>query len=302
MNSSDSITRSWVFKLIIINCLAYIIQSFEPVFYLYGSLVPKDIIENGKIWQLFTYMFLHDPRNPMHLLFNMYALFIFGITVEDVWGSRKFILYYLFCGVGAGITIFLIGYLKGGVSYMIPTVGASGAVFGLLLAFGVFFPDAEVLLFFFIPMKARTMVIVFGSLELFMELNSGGLDNISHVGHLGGIFFGLVYFALIDRWRSTKRKMKAVVEKIEKPLSAEGSPIRAILADKDEYLEMKKSIMKKISENSLDSITDDEHQFIRYLDIMTDSGKIQRKKGINITDDYVTDHQFLEFVKKHISF
>lgn len=300
MNSSDSITRSWVFKLIIINCLVYIVQALEPELSSYGALVPQSVVENGSVWQIVTYMFLHG--SPMHLLFNMYALFMFGITVEDVWGSRKFILYYFFCGTGAGLTIFLIGYFKGGVAYVVPTIGASGAIFGLLLAFGVFFPEAEVLLFFFVPMKARTMVIVFGALELFMELSNGGMDNISHVGHLGGILFGLIYFAVIDRWRSTKRKMKAVVEKFEKPLTAEGSPIRSILADKDEHLEMKKSIMKKISDSGSASLTDDEHQFIRYLDIITDSGKVQRKKGIDITDDYITDLQFLEYVKKYISF
>jgi membrane associated rhomboid family serine protease len=300
MNSSDSITHGWVFKLIIFNCLVYIIQSFEPVLSLYGALVPQSIIEKGRIWQIVTYMFMHG--SPMHLLFNMYALFIFGMTVEDVWGSRKFVLYYLFCGAGAGITIFLIGFIKGGIAYLVPTVGASGAVFGLLLAFGIFFPEAEVLLFFFVPMKARTMVFVFGAMELFMELSNGGLDSISHVGHLGGILFGLIYFVLIDRWRSTKRRLKAVVGKIEKPLTGEGSPIRLVLADKDEHLEMKRTIMKKVSENGPDSITDDEHQFVRYLDIITDSGRIQRKKGINVTDDYISDQQFLEFVKKHISF
>ena len=300
---NDLLTKGWVVKIILITCLVFLLQMAQQFFLPndmiseYFALVPGFIKERGFVWQIFTYMFLHG--GSMHLLLNMYAVFIFGISIEDVWGPKKFLFYYLFCGTGAGISIFLINIIQGSGSY-IPTVGASGAVFGLLLAFGILFPEAEILLFFIVPLKAKYLVFIFGGLELFLEL-TGSMGNISHIGHLGGLLFGVIYFGIFERRRWMQRKVKNVIEKIEKPLSGEKSPLREILAPKDPHQAMKKQIISKISEpNGIDSVTDDEYQFMKYLDIMTDMKRIEEKRSIDVTDEYISDRQFLETVKKYI--
>ncbi|HEY1407121.1 MAG TPA: rhomboid family intramembrane serine protease [Spirochaetota bacterium] len=301
MHGTESFTKGSIFKLIVINCAIFLFQIIQPAIWQYDYLTvffglrPSGIL-HGEVWQIFTYMFLHG--SPEHLLFNMYSLFIFGITVEEVWGSRKVLLYYLFCGLGAGVTIFLVNLIVHGAGYNGVTIGASGAIFGLLLAFGALFPEAEVLLFFIIPMKARTMVIVFGAIELYFEL-SGGMGNISHVGHLGGLLFGIIYFVFIERRRALKRKVRGVMEKIEKPVNGSDSSVREVVT-RDENLEMKKRIIKKLEETGASSITEDEYQFVKYLDIMTESGTIRGRK-LDITDDHISDRQFLEIVKKYLT-
>jgi len=301
---NDILTRGWVVKIILITCIVFLLQMAQQFFLPYDlisgyfALIPGFIAERGFVWQIFTYMFLHG--GSMHLLLNMYAVFIFGISVEDVWGPKKFLLYYLFCGTGAGISIFLINLISQGSGYYTPTVGASGAVFGLLLAFGVLFPEAEILLFFIMPIRAKYLVVLFGGLELIFEL-SGGMGNISHIGHLGGLLFGLIYFGLFERRRWMKRKVKNVLDKIEKPLTGEKSPLRDILAPKDPHQDIKKEILRKLAEgNGADGITAGEYQFMKYLDIMTDMNKVEGKRSIDITDEYISDRQFLETVKKYI--
>jgi membrane associated rhomboid family serine protease len=301
MNRSESIFNSWVFRLIIVNCIVYALQRVYPAVN-YGSVIPAMVMQ-GHVWQLFTYMFLHDPNNSMHLLFNMYALFMFGLAVEQVWGSRKFIFYYLFCGIGAGIVIFLTGVIKAwffGNPYaiLIPTVGASGAIFGLLLAFGYLFPEAEILLFFFIPMKARTMVIVFGALELGMEISNGGADPVSHVAHLGGLLFGIVYIFLIDRRRSSRKKFVEAAKKVANIVAQESAVEKS--AELTDHSRLKMSVLHKLSTGGgLESLTDDEYQMIRYLDIVTESGTFPGKKVLSEED--LDNRKFLETVKKIIS-
>ena len=119
----------------------------------------------------------------------MLGLYMFGVTLEERLGSIEFLLFYLFCGVGAGIGILFLS------NPMIPTVGASGALFGLLLAFASFFPEARILLFFFIPMKAPMAVLVFAGISLFF-LFTGSAGGISHLGHLAGIVFGFLYLII----------------------------------------------------------------------------------------------------------
>ncbi|MGL4370574.1 MAG: rhomboid family intramembrane serine protease [Spirochaetota bacterium] len=300
---NDLLSRGWVFKIILITSVIFLLQTAQTYFLPsefiaeYFALIPGYVIERGFFWQIFTYMFLHG--GSMHLLLNMYALFIFGISVEDVWGPKKFLRYYLFCGVGAGISIFIISLISQGPGYYSPTIGASGAVFGLLLAFGILFPDVEILLFFIIPIRAKYLVVLYGGLELFFEL-SGGMANVSHVGHLGGLLFGIIYFALFERRRWLKRKMKKVAEKFEKPFNGEGPSLKLRPGRRDENLEMKKTILAKLAEgNGIDSITDDEYQFMKYLDIMHDRENIE-KHSIDITDEYISDRQFLETAKKYI--
>jgi len=144
-------------------------------------------------WQLLSYGFMHGGIG--HLLFNMLALVMFGAALEQVWGQRRFLLYFLVCVIGAGLCQLLV------VSWsmaLVPTVGASGGVFGLLLAYGLLFPNQRVMLLFPpIPMKARTLVIVYGVISLLFGI-TGTQSGVAHFAHLGGMLFG---WLLIRYWQ-----------------------------------------------------------------------------------------------------
>lgn len=148
-------------------------------------------------WQIVTYAFMHGSIG--HLFFNMIALVMFGSQVEYVWGQRRYATYYFTCVVGAALCQLAVGYLtlrSGGDAY--PTVGASGGIFGLLLAYGMLFPNQRVMLLIPpVPMKARTLVIVYGVLELLLGV-TGSMPGVAHFAHLGGMLFG---WLLIRHWR-----------------------------------------------------------------------------------------------------
>ena len=150
-------------------------------------------------WQLVTYAFLHDPSNLFHLLFNMLALVMFGAPLEYTWGNRRYASYYFTCVVGAALCQLAVGYWNTSQGHPAgPTVGASGGIFGLLLAYGMLFPNQRVMLLIPpIPMKARTLVIVYGAVELFLGA-SGFQPGVAHFAHLGGMLFG---WLLIRYWR-----------------------------------------------------------------------------------------------------
>ena len=150
-------------------------------------------------WQLLSYGVLHDPGNFAHLIFNMLTLLMFGAPLEYVWGNRRFLAYYLTCVAGAGLCQLLVGswtVMQGGDAY--PTIGASGGVFGLLLAYGLLFPHQRVMLLIPpIPMKARTLVFVVGAIALLLGF-TGLQPGVAHFAHLGGMLFG---YLLIRHWR-----------------------------------------------------------------------------------------------------
>lgn len=151
-------------------------------------------------WQLLSYGFLHG--SVAHLAFNALALFMFGSAVEQVWGARRYAYYVLFCIVGAGlIQLAVATWSVSSGSQPYPTVGISGGVFGVLLAYGMMFPERRVMLLFPpIPMKARTFVIVFGTLELLLGLNDPGRGGVAHFAHLGGMAGG---YLMIRYWRGS---------------------------------------------------------------------------------------------------
>ena len=159
-------------------------------------------------WQFITYMFMHG--NFSHLFFNMFALWMFGYALENYWGSKRFLVYYLITGVGAaliqtGVLALEIRRMTQGLPpfaaqhyiNQIVTVGASGAVYGILLAFGMCFPNVPIFLYFFFPIKAKWFVIIYGVIELFAGIG-GTADGVAHFAHLGGMIFGLL---LILYWR-----------------------------------------------------------------------------------------------------
>lgn len=150
-------------------------------------------------WQLVSYGFLHGDL--MHLFFNMFALYMFGLPVERLWGARRFLVYYFVCLVGAGLIQLTVAAVTGDVY---PTIGASGAVFGVLLAYGLMFPNSTIMLLIPpIPMKAKYFVVGYGLLTLFFGM-TGTMTGIAHFAHLGGMLFG---FLLIMAWgRAASRR------------------------------------------------------------------------------------------------
>ena len=156
---------------------------------------------NFHIWQPLTCMFLHDGTSIWHILFNMYTLYIFGPVVERMIGERKFLTFYLACGLGASATQ-ILAELIFGPSFLV-SVGASGAIYGLLVAYAMLFPESKLTLIFPpVTLSAKWMVIVFAGIEVFFEL-IGSLstfaDGIAHLAHLGGMLFG---WLLIKYWKS----------------------------------------------------------------------------------------------------
>lgn len=154
-------------------------------------LSPRDVLTGFALWQPFSYLFLHDPNGFSHILFNMLALYMFGSTLEGVWGTRRFLKYYFICGIGAGICVIVANLLFGSLDTR--TIGASGAIYGLLLAFGVLFPEATILFMFLFPMKAKYFVMIMGAIAFLSSVGASG-SGVSHVAHLGGFVVG--WFAL----------------------------------------------------------------------------------------------------------
>ena len=171
-------------QLIVINAVVYLVQVVVPGITAALGLYPPAVL-SLEVWRLFTYMFLHGGL--FHLLMNMFVLYMFGSQLEQVWGRRRFVRYYLLCGLGAG----LFALLPLPAFFNAIHIGASGAVYGLLLAFGLLFPSAQVFVFFFLPMSARHLVVVLGFVALASSLSAAS-DGVSHIAHLGGLVVGYV--------------------------------------------------------------------------------------------------------------
>ena len=192
--------------LLLVNVGAFMLQMFaEPLLIAYFALWPLNASAGGypadvgfAPWQLVTYSFLHGSLT--HLLFNMLALYMFGSDIERVFGPRRFAIYYFVCVVGAAVAQLTIANIAQWPAY--PTVGASGGVFGLLLAFGLYFPRRTVMLIFPpIPMPAWLFVTLYGALELFLGV-TGTQQGVAHFAHLGGMLGG---YLTIRAWRSRSR-------------------------------------------------------------------------------------------------
>jgi len=191
---------------------------------------------NFRPWQIVTHMFMHSQYDFTHIFFNMYALYLFGTALENYWGTKKFVIYYMTCGVGAfflhmGVSYFeiqkmmqsltdkeiyqvMITGLQEGRAYKVQmvelysaintgVVGASGAVFGVLLGFGMLFPNTELMLLFPpIPLKAKYFVMIYGAIEFFLAMRQTTGDNVAHYAHLGGMLFG---YLLLKYWQKNPK-------------------------------------------------------------------------------------------------
>jgi len=182
---------SVTFYIIGINIIFYMIGYIYPRSVFYTAMIPGLIIQKFYIWQFVTYMFTHGGFS--HILFNMLGLFFFGMQVERRIGSYEFLLFYLLTGVLAGILSFLIYYLTG--SYNVILLGASGAIFAVLFAFAVYFPNAQIYIMGIFPVRAPLLVIGYTAIELFSQITSSR-TGIAHLTHLAGFGFAYLYFII----------------------------------------------------------------------------------------------------------
>ena len=181
--------------LIILNVVGYLLPLVAPSLTLWLGLVPALVVERWWIWQPFSYMFLHGGL--FHLLFNMLALWMFGVDLERLWGTRFFVRFYFVAGIGAAITTLVMSLLPLGFSealYVSVTVGASGAIYGLLVAFAMMYPHRPIYLYMLFPIPARIFVLIVGAISFLSSISetSGG---VAHATHLGGLLAGYLYLA-----------------------------------------------------------------------------------------------------------
>ncbi len=261
--------------LLVTNTAVYCFVLFLSMFRLRGSALTSVIEsvfylfplgEGFMPWQLFTYMFMHGGL--MHLLFNMLALWMFGMELENTWGSKKFLTYYFLCGVGAGLSNLFIGPLFAPPA---PTVGASGAIYGVLIAFGILFPDRPIFIYFLLPIKARYFVILYIALEIYAGVSSTP-DGIAHFAHLGGAAVGYVYL-LIDQRRAPFSSFIAharerMVSSRQHAGSYNSTDITDAkyydIVDKEERTSQQQvdEILDKISKSGYQSLTDEEKKIL----------------------------------------
>jgi len=184
-------------NILLINILIYVIQSILPGLHVAEYLALYNVHSPYyKPYQLFTYMFVHDGFG--HILMNMLGLVLLGPTLETFWGQNRFILFYVITGIGAGVFNILID-LYFGIGTFGSMVGASGAVYGILTAFGVLFPNLELkLLLLPITVRAKYLVMVLGSLAIYSGFTNSPGDNTAHFAHLGGIFVALI---ILQVWK-----------------------------------------------------------------------------------------------------
>ncbi len=234
--------------LILMNIGVFLLQQIagRQMTYYFG-LVPQ-LFWHGYIWQVVTYMFLHGGF--WHIFFNMFVFWMFGRILEDVWGPKKFLVYYMITGIGAGLINAAI--MPGSP---IPTIGASGAVYGILLAFGMLFPNQMIYLYFFFPIKAKYFVIIMFAIELFSGLNPN--SQVAHFAHLGGMLFGFVYLKWGDWTRGIRRKAKE---------QRHDEKMRVVWNRREEISKLQREVddlLDKINRRGIENLSEDEKRRLK---------------------------------------
>ncbi len=178
--------------ILIANIGMFVLTLIFPDIIGYLGLIPQQVLRHGWVWQLGTYMFLHAGIG--HILFNMLGVWMFGVELERIWGTRFFSYYYAITGLGGGATMLLISLLPFAATapaYNSVTIGASGALFGLLLAFALYYPDRPILIMLIIPVPARVFVMIFGAIAFLNSFQPG--RGVADAAHLGGLVTGYLY-------------------------------------------------------------------------------------------------------------
>lgn len=194
----------WLLIANAVSFVLYFLAARSPYASLFSGLAlsPRAVLTQFALWQLVTYMFLHSPLGFGHILINMLSLWMFGGPLEDVWGTRRFLHFYFFCGIGAGLCVVALNTLVGSADTR--TIGASGAVYGVLIAFAMLFPRAIIHLFLTFPIEARWFVLILGAIVFLSAVGDTG-GGITHFAYLGGLLFGYLWIRIYGRRPSLAR-------------------------------------------------------------------------------------------------
>ena len=177
--------------LIIANVVMFLLNLIVPLMTLRLGLQPQAVFEQWALWQPVTYMFLHDIGGVGNILINMLSLWMFGTELERTWGTRFFTKYYFVTGIGAAVARLIASLFMDSIYYTV-TVGASGAIYGLLLGYGMYFPDRPIYLYFIFPIPAKYFVMIVGAIAFLSALGGPG-GGVAHAAHLGGLVVGYLY-------------------------------------------------------------------------------------------------------------
>ena len=248
--------RGAVKWLLFINLAAFLLQkisggTLENLF----SLAPIKVWGSLEIWRLFTYLFLHGSF--FHFFFNMFVLWMFGKEIENAWGTREFIKYYLICGIGAGFFNLILQPFS-----TLPIIGSSGAIYGILIAFGLLFPETVIYLYAIIPMRAKHFLILLGTIE-FLASFQGDSSTISRIAHLGGMVTGTIYLKSYTFRSFFSRFGHKILDSlfIRKPtpkIQKKSAPITD-----DALREQVDKILEKILTHGAESLTEKERELMR---------------------------------------
>ena len=181
--------------LILANVALFVLGWFWGAIEIWLGMKPAAVVGQGQLWRVVTYMFIHSRAGFGHILFNMLSLWMFGVELERMWGTRYFLKFYFFCGVCAALTTLVLSFIPVAIFaplYQSLTIGASGAIFGVLLAYALYFPHRPILVMFVFPVPAKYFVMIMGGMSLLASLsaNAGG---VAHTTHLGGLAAGYLF-------------------------------------------------------------------------------------------------------------
>ena len=251
-------------KWILIACVSVFVLQSTPavggVIYAWGLLVPSLAFGHGQVWRAVTYLFMHGGWG--HLFFNLISLWMVSGELERLWGTRRFLIFYFVCGIGSAAFSALM--------WNQPVVGASGALFGLFVAYGLLFPDRTVLLFFIVPVPARVAVFALFLVTFLLDVN----HSVAHVTHLGGIVVGFAYLRIqpwIEGWLGRRSELRT--EKSRRTRAEQ------YLARERYFTDVVDPILKKISETGMESLTRKEKSLLAAA-AKTDKDRLKRRKVI----------------------
>ena len=248
---SPSLFTDAIKFIISINFLIFILQYLsgmeDELFTIFG-IVPSKTFGELMLWQPFTYLFFHG--GIWHVLINMFVLWMFGSELEKFWGKKEFLRFFFITGIGSGLITILFS-----LSSTNPVVGASGAIYGVLLAYGFMFPNRLVYLYFLIPIKVKYLVILIGAIAFFSSLNPGN-SNISHLTHLSGMVIGFIYLRSSINWNTINHFVIHRKDEIKRHYEDKKNEQREALKLQVD------AILDKINDVGYDNLSESEREFL----------------------------------------
>jgi membrane associated rhomboid family serine protease len=255
---------SVIMKLVMANAAMFVMQHLPIGGWIneYLALTPKLVLTRGYVWQMVSYMFLH--YDFWHIALNMFVIWMFGRTLEQIWGGQRFLIFYLACGIGGALFSFLFAYNTS-------VIGASAAAYGILLAFAILFPNQRLLLWFVLPIKARTLAIGLAVITLLLGIRGGG--NIAHFAHLGGMAAALFMMRGEYQFRRLRNTVRNWLSKIPVKISFDRDEHGSSSNGQPPDMEKINSILDKISEKGYSNLSETERRILeKYSDEERDRG------------------------------